>query len=286
MKNPASMHLDKITLSLLLNGWGFKVGSILTFASAQECVIFWAHTALSVDPVSIISGGLDHSTDACSLKSALVQQGEWTSWGWWQRFDMFCKQNQYLILYWSLVRLLPQLLRTAVVHAVESQGVHLTEVKILSNNVVELRDFGGYCGNGVILVEREWPVVHDGLVVIRCVLICYEVVIVFIEVVPKSCHKGVPTLSHVTVIKNDQRHSVIILAKNPTKNTEWLLKSWYLVKPDPTKYLRSHLCLYGTVRDKSPQHAVIHAQWLLCGRSQAPKTKSAQFAGRQHWKNT
>lgn len=50
----------------------------LTFASTQECVIFWAHTALSVDPVGIIRGCLDHSADARLLKSALVQQGEWT----------------------------------------------------------------------------------------------------------------------------------------------------------------------------------------------------------------
>lgn len=116
------------------------------------------------------------------------------------------------------MRLLPQLLHTAVVHAVESQGVHLTEVKILSNNVVELWDFGGYCGNRVILVEREWPVVHDGLVVIWCVLICDEVVIVFIEVVPKSCQKGVPKLS--SLIKNDQTDSVILLAKKPTNDPE------------------------------------------------------------------
>lgn len=93
------------------------------------------------------------------------------------------------------MRLLLQLLHTAVVHAVESQGVCLTEVKILSNNVVELWDFGGYRGNGVILIEREWPVVHYGLVVIRRVLIGDEVIVVFVEVMPKPCHVGIPTLS-------------------------------------------------------------------------------------------
>lgn len=87
------------------------------------------------------------------------------------------------------------LAHTAVVHAVESQGVHLTEVKILSNNVVELRDFGGYRGNGIVLIERERPVVHDGLVVVRRVLVGDEVVIVFVEVVPEPCRIGRPTLS-------------------------------------------------------------------------------------------
>lgn len=85
------------------------------------------------------------------------------------------------------MRLLLQLIHTAVVHAVESQDVQLTEVKILSNDVVELWDFGGYCGNGFILIERERPIVHDGLVVVWCVLIGDEVVVVFVEVVPESC---------------------------------------------------------------------------------------------------
>lgn len=88
-----------------------------------------------------------------------------------------------------------QLVHTAVVHAVESQGVHLTEVKILSNDVVELRDLGGYRGNGIILIEGERPVVHDGLVVVRRVLVGDEVVVVLVEVVPKSCHIGRSTLS-------------------------------------------------------------------------------------------
>lgn len=83
------------------------------------------------------------------------------------------------------MRLLLQLVHTAVVHAVESQGVQLTEVKILSNNVVELGDFGGYCGNGLILIERERPVVHDRLIVVRRVLIGDVVVVILVEVVPK-----------------------------------------------------------------------------------------------------
>lgn len=102
----------------------------------------------------------------------------------------------------QFVRLLLQIVHTAVVHAVESQGVHLTEVKILSNDVVELWDFGGYRGNGIILIERERPVVHNGLVVVWCVLVGDEAVVVLVEVVPKSCHIGRPMLSSVTNIRN------------------------------------------------------------------------------------
>lgn len=53
----------------------------LTSASPQECVIVRTHAALRMDPVIIIRGGLDHSTDASILKGALVQECEWTSWG-------------------------------------------------------------------------------------------------------------------------------------------------------------------------------------------------------------
>lgn len=93
------------------------------------------------------------------------------------------------------MRLTLQLVHTAVVHAVESQGVHLAEVKVLPNNVVELWDFGGYRWNGIILIERERPVVHDGLVVVRRVLVGDEVVVVLVEVVLKICDIGRPTLS-------------------------------------------------------------------------------------------
>lgn len=74
---------------------------------------------------------------------------------------------------------------TAVVHPVEPEGVQLAEVKVLTNNVVELRDLGGDGWDRVVLVEGEGSVVHDGLVVISCVLICDEVVVVFVEVVFK-----------------------------------------------------------------------------------------------------
>lgn len=80
-----------------------------------------------------------------------------------------------------------QLVRTTVVHAVESAGVCLAEVKVLSNDVEELWDFGDDSGDGVVLVEREWPIVHDRLVVICCVLIGDEVIIVLVEAVFHSC---------------------------------------------------------------------------------------------------
>lgn len=80
-----------------------------------------------------------------------------------------------------------QLVRTTVVHAVESEGVCLAEVKVLSNDVEELWDFGGDSGYGFVLVEREWPIVHDRLVVICCVLIGDEVITVLVEVVFLSC---------------------------------------------------------------------------------------------------
>lgn len=95
MKYPASGKSDKIrqTSVLLISSMLLELRILssfscqnrqyftLTSAFSQECVILCAHTALGMDPVSIIRGGLDHSTDAGVLKGALVQQGEWTSWG-------------------------------------------------------------------------------------------------------------------------------------------------------------------------------------------------------------
>lgn len=80
-----------------------------------------------------------------------------------------------------------QHIHTAVVHPVEPEGVHLAEIKVLANNIVELWDFGGDSGDGFILIEGEGPVVHDGLIVVCSVLISDEVVIVFVEVMLKSC---------------------------------------------------------------------------------------------------
>ena len=79
------------------------------------------------------------------------------------------------------------LVRTTVVHAVEPEGVHLAEVEVLANYVIELRDFGSYGGPVWILIEGEWPVMHDGLIVVRCVLVCDVVIVVFVEVMLHSC---------------------------------------------------------------------------------------------------
>lgn len=78
---------------------------------------------------------------------------------------------------------------TAVVHPVEPESVHLAKVEVLTNDVVELWDLGGDRGDGFVLVEGERPVMHDGLVVVRCVLISDEIVVVFVEVVLESCSK-------------------------------------------------------------------------------------------------
>lgn len=80
-----------------------------------------------------------------------------------------------------------QSIHTTVIHPVEPQGVHLTKVKVLANDVVELWDFGGDGGNGFILVEGEGSVMHDGFIVVRRVLIGDEVIVVFVEVVLESC---------------------------------------------------------------------------------------------------
>lgn len=82
-----------------------------------------------------------------------------------------------------------QPLRTAVVHAIESEDIHLTEVEVLSNNVVELWDFGGDGGDRFVLIEGERPIVHDRLIVVCCVLIGDVVIIVFVEVMLKSFRK-------------------------------------------------------------------------------------------------
>lgn len=207
MKNPASIHSDKITSSLSSAQW-FRIQSgcywrLLplhlprrVWSSEPTLLFLWTQSASSVE-VWIIPQMLAVSKTHWSSKVSGPAEEVW-----WQRFDQCYVQINTSISYFvlealwiAIVRSLLQLLHTAVVHAVESQGVFLTEVKILSDNVVELWDFGGYRGNGVILIEWEWPVVHDGLIVIRRVLIGDEVIVVFVEVMPKSCHVGIPTLS-------------------------------------------------------------------------------------------
>lgn len=50
---------------------------------------------------------------------------------------------------------------TTVIHAVEPGDVNSTEVKPLANDLIEVRYGGGDCGDALILVEGQWPVVHD-----------------------------------------------------------------------------------------------------------------------------
>lgn len=80
----------------------------------------------------------------------------------------------------------------------------------MANDVVELWDFGGDGGDGFVLIEGERSVVHDGLVVIRRVLIGDEVIVVFVEVVFKSCGK-----CHVDTRKATQRVKDMLLVINP-----------------------------------------------------------------------
>lgn len=89
---------------------------------------------------------------------------------------------------------------TAVVHAVESESIHLTKVQVLSNYVEELWDFGCDGRNGFILVEGKWSVVHDRLVVIWSVLVGDEVIIVFIKVVLKPLSRRCIEMFLVVVV--------------------------------------------------------------------------------------
>lgn len=81
---------------------------------------------------------------------------------------------------------MPQI-RTAVVHPVEPERVHLAEVKVLTNDVVEFWDFGGDGGEVWVHIERERPIMHDRLVVICRVLVGDVVIVVFVEVVLHPC---------------------------------------------------------------------------------------------------
>lgn len=73
-----------------------------------------------MDPVSIISGTLDHPTDVCLFKSTVVQKG------------MSCG---------------------AVVHAVQPLQIEDTEIQALPNDGVKLRDLGCDGRDTVILVK-------------------------------------------------------------------------------------------------------------------------------------
>ena len=79
---------------------------------------------------------------------------------------------------------------TTVVHAVEPGEVGGAEVEALADEGVEGRDGGGDGGHQGVLVEGEWPVVHDGLVVVRRVQVRDEVVLVLVEVVLLPCRRN------------------------------------------------------------------------------------------------
>lgn len=55
-------------------------------------------------------------------------------------------------------------------------------------------DFGGDGGDGFVLIEGEGSVMHDGLVVVRRVLVGDEVVVVLVEVVFQSCRENFTTI--------------------------------------------------------------------------------------------
>lgn len=101
-----------------------------------------------------------------------------------------CSLQGAELLYVRTAKCVKRSLLTAVVHPVEPQSVHLTEVQVLANDVDELWDFGGDGGGARVLVEGKGPVMHDGLVVICCVLICDVVFVVFVEVVLHAWGRG------------------------------------------------------------------------------------------------
>ena len=76
---------------------------------------------------------------------------------------------------------------TTVVHPIQPQQVQITEVIVLAKQLGLLRVLG--CDGGVfrVLIEGVGVIVHDGLIVIRCVLVCYECVIILVKVMLHTC---------------------------------------------------------------------------------------------------
>lgn len=91
---------------------------------------------------------------------------------------------------------------TTVVHAVESGDVYSTEVQPLANDFIKIRYGGGDCGDTFVLVEGQWSVVHDGLIIIRCVQISDKVVLILIEIVLLPCEERI-TLSLICGLSSD-----------------------------------------------------------------------------------
>lgn len=79
---------------------------------------------------------------------------------------------------------------TTVVHAVEPDDVHSAEVQPLTYHFIEFWYGGSDGGDALILVEGQWPVVHDGFIVVWRVHISDEVIFILIEVVLFSCEKN------------------------------------------------------------------------------------------------
>lgn len=50
---------------------------------------------------------------------------------------------------------------TTVVHVAEPGDVSSTEVQPLTNDLIEVWYGGGDCGDAVVLVKRQRPIVHD-----------------------------------------------------------------------------------------------------------------------------
>lgn len=94
-------------------------------------------------------------------------------------------------MYCSKIRSKRIRIPTTVIHAVEPDEVHSTEVEPLPNDLIKIRNGGGDGGYRVILVEGQWSVVHDRLIIIRRVQISDEVVFIFCEIVLLPCEDGV-----------------------------------------------------------------------------------------------
>lgn len=78
---------------------------------------------------------------------------------------------------------------TAVVHSVQSQQIQRAEVIVLAESFGELWVLRRDGGVTRVYIEGVRSIVHNRLVIIGGVLISYERVIIFIEVVLHTCNK-------------------------------------------------------------------------------------------------
>lgn len=99
---------------------------------------------------------------------------------------------------------------TTLILAVKPLQVDRAEVQPLTNDIVEGGDSGGDGGDVGLLVEGQRSVVHDGLVVVRCVQVCDLVILVPVEIVLHSCGQifvCMLALSHIE-FSTTQQHIV------------------------------------------------------------------------------